>query len=272
MYSIRRTALLVACAATLPGAAAAQEAARDTMRPVTLDTLAVGVLRVPLPLRRAPYAVSTVAGAELVRARPGLALNEALLAIPGVQVDNRFNYALGERISIRGFGARAQFGVRGVRVLVDGIPATLPDGQTTLNHLDPATLGSVQVIRGPAAAIHGNVSGGVIRFTTIEPGDVPIEADARALAGSDGLRRLQGSVGGRRGALRYRADVSRLRYGGFRAHSGADNVLGGGTMGFRRGSGELRVTGRWVRYDALNPGSLSDSLLRADRGQAFARN
>jgi iron complex outermembrane receptor protein len=272
MHPIRRTALLVACAATLPGAAAAQEAARDTTPPVTLDTLAVGVLRVPLPLRRAPYAVSTVAGAELVRARPGLALNEALVAIPGVQVDNRFNYALGERISVRGFGARAQFGVRGVRVLVDGIPATLPDGQTTLNHVDPATLGSVQVIRGPAAAIHGNASGGVIRFATIEPGDSRLEADARVLAGSDGLERAQGSVGGRSGALWYRSDVSRLRYGGYRAHSEADNVLGGGTVGFRRGSGELRVTGRWVSYDALNPGSLSDSLLRIDREQAFARN
>jgi iron complex outermembrane receptor protein len=142
MLSIIRRALSLVCVlgcSTLE----AQETRRDTV-PVALDTLAVRVLRVPLPLLRAPYAVSAVSGLELTRARPGLALNETLVAIPGVQVDNRFNYALGERISIRGFGARAQFGVRGVRVLVDGVPATLPDGQTTLNHVDPATLGSAR--------------------------------------------------------------------------------------------------------------------------------
>jgi iron complex outermembrane receptor protein len=249
----------------------AQEARRDTV-PVALDTLAVRVLRVPLPLVRAPYAVSAVGGPELTRARPGLALNEALVAIPGVQVDNRFNYALGERISIRGFGARAQFGVRGVRVLVDGVPATMPDGQTTLNHVDPATLGSAEVIRGPAAALYGNASGGVIRLSTLRPVDAPLVAEGRVLAGSDGLLRTQGSVGGAAEHFRYQADASRLAYEGYRTHASAENVLGGGVLAYRRGGDELRVTGRFVRYDALNPGSLSDSLLRVDRTQAFARN
>ncbi|HEX8359516.1 MAG TPA: TonB-dependent receptor [Longimicrobium sp.] len=252
-------------------ALAAAEAPRDTL-PVALDTLAVSVLRVPLPLRRAPYAVSVVSGPELTRARPGLALNETLVAVPGVQVDNRFNYALGERISIRGFGARAQFGVRGVRVLVDGIPATLPDGQTTLNHVDPALLGSAEVIRGPAAALYGNASGGVIRLTTLPPPDAPLSAEGRAVAGSDGLLRTQGSAGGRSGRFWYRADASRLRYEGFRAHATAENLLGGGVLAYRRGGDEVRLTGRFVSYDALNPGSLSDSLLRVDRSQAFANN
>jgi iron complex outermembrane receptor protein len=244
---------------------------RDTV-PVALDTLAVRVLRVPLPPRRAPYAVTAVSGPELTRARPGLALNETLVAVPGVQVDNRYNYALGERISIRGFGARAQFGVRGVRVLVDGIPATLPDGQTTLNHVDPSLLGSLEVIRGPAAALYGNASGGVIRLATLPPADAPLLAEGRAVAGSDGLLRTQGSAGGRSGRFWYRADVSRLRYEGFRTHSSAENLLGGGVLAYRRGGDEVRLTGRFVRYDALNPGSLSDSLLRLDRTQAFANN
>jgi iron complex outermembrane receptor protein len=266
--SIRRALL---CAAALPSLAAAQTAPRDTT-PATLDTLSVRVLRVPLPAARAPYAMSVAEGPELTRARPGLGLDETLAAVPGVQVDNRFNYALGERISIRGFGARAQFGVRGIRVLVDGIPATLPDGQTTLNHVDPATLGRAEVIRGPAAALYGNASGGVIRLSTLEPEDAPLAAGARVLGGSDGLLRTEGSAGGRAGALWYRADASRLRYDGFRAHASADNLLGGGVVGFRRGGTEARLTGRFVRYEALNPGSLTDSLLRVDRTQAFARN
>ncbi|MBV9775140.1 MAG: Plug domain-containing protein, partial [Gemmatimonadetes bacterium] len=95
--------------------AAAQGTPSDTTRQVRLDTLTVRVLRSPVPLLRAPYAVSRVEASEIRRARPGLALDEALGGVPGVQVDNRYNYALGERISIRGAGARAQFGVRGIR-------------------------------------------------------------------------------------------------------------------------------------------------------------
>ena len=136
------------------------------MRIVPLDTVTVQGLGTPGPALRAPFPVSVVQEAEIRQARPALALTDALSALPGVQVDNRFNYALGERISVRGLGARAQFGVRGVRVLVDGIPATLPDGQTTLNHVDPSALGRAEVIRGPASALYGNASGGVIRLST----------------------------------------------------------------------------------------------------------
>ena len=85
-----------------------------------------------------PYAVSVASGDELSLGNAGAYLEEALRALPGLQIQNRFNLAVGERLSIRGFGPRAQFGVRGVRILVDGIPATLPDGQATLDHLDLA--------------------------------------------------------------------------------------------------------------------------------------
>ncbi len=230
------------------------------------------VLRVPLPRLRAPYAVSAVGEEEARRARPGLGLDEALGAVPGVQVDNRFNYALGERISIRGSGARAQFGVRGVRVLLDGLPATLPDGQTTLNQVDPGALGGAEVARGPAAALYGNASGGVVQLFSPPPPPVPLGVESRVVAGGDGLLRLQGSAGGRSGALSWRAHATRLRYGGFREHSSAENVLGGAQLGWRRGRDGVRLVLSGVGYDARNPGSLSDSLLRADRTRAFARN
>jgi iron complex outermembrane receptor protein len=252
--------------------AAPAAVAQDTARVVPLDTVAVQVLGTPGPVLRAPFPVSVVREAEIRQARPGLALTDALTAVPGVQVDNRFNYALGERISVRGQGARAQFGVRGVRVLVDGIPATLPDGQTTLNHVDPAALGRAEVIRGPASALYGNASGGVIRLTTAPPLDAPLASEHRVLAGSHGLLRMETSAGGRAGAAAYRAYVSRLEYGGFREHASADNLNAGGMLHLARGADEVRVSFTAVRYDALNPGSLSDSLLRADRGAAFARN
>ena len=245
---------------------------QDTVRIVPLDTVTVQVLGTPGPVLRAPFPVSVVQEAEIRRARPGLALTDALSAVPGVQVDNRFNYALGERISVRGQSARAQFGVRGIRVLVDGIPATLPDGQTTLNHVDPSALGRAEVIRGPASALYGNASGGVIRLSTAPPPGVPLASEHRALAGSHGLLRLETSAGGRAGPAAYRAYVSRLSYGGFREHATAENLNAGGMLHLARGADEVRLSFTAVRYDALNPGSLTDSLLRVDRGAAFARN
>ena len=247
-------------------------AAQDTARVVPLDTVTVQVLGTPGPVLRAPFPVSVVQQAEIRQARPGLALSDALAGVPGVQVDNRFNYALGERISMRGLGARAQFGVRGVRVLVDGIPATLPDGQTTLNHVDPAALGRAEVIRGPASALYGNASGGVIRLSTAPPPPAPLASEHRVLAGSHGLLRMETTAGGRSGAAAYRAYVSRLSYDGFREHASADNLNAGGMLHLAPGGDEVRLTFTAVRYDALNPGSLSDSLLRVDRGAAFARN
>ena len=255
-------ALLLASAVRLP--------AQDTARVVPLDT--VRVLGAPMPAATAPFPVSVVRGAEIRAARPGLALDEALGAVPGVQVDNRFNYALGERISVRGFGARAQFGVRGVRVLVDGIPATLPDGQTTLNHVDPAALGRAEIIRGPASALYGNASGGVIHLSTTPAPPVPLASEHRVLAGGNGLLRAETSLGGRMGAAAYRAYVSRLEYDGYRTHASARNLNAGGALHLARGPDEVRVSFTAVRYDALNPGSLSDSLLRVDRSAAFARN
>jgi iron complex outermembrane receptor protein len=267
-----RLAALVPLAALAAAPLRAQEPVPDTLPRVRLDTLAVRVLRTPVPLLRAPFAVSVAGEDEVRRARPGLALDEALGAIPGVQVDNRHNYALGERISIRGFGARAQFGVRGVRVLVDGIPATLPDGQTTLNHVDLGWLERAEVVRGPASALWGNASGGVVHLATAAPPEVPLGTEARVVSGGDGLLRVQGAVGGRSGGWSYRAGATRLRYDGYREHSRADNTLASARLARRGDRSELRLTLNAVRYDALNPGSLSDSLLRMDRRRAFARN
>jgi iron complex outermembrane recepter protein len=260
------------CALVALGLPAAAAGAQDTLRVFPLDTVTVSVLGPTVPLHRAPYAVAAVSEAEIRRARPGIALDEALGAIPGVQVDNRYNYSLGERISVRGFGARAQFGVRGVRVLVDGIPATLPDGQTTLNHVDVAMLGRAEVIRGPAAALYGNASGGVIRLSSVPPPAAPLASEYRVVAGSHGLLRTEGRAGGRSGALSYQLRASRLRFDGYRPHQAAENLLAGGTLGWTRGPDALALTVNAVDFAAENPGSLSGAMLREDRTQTFELN
>ena len=118
---------------------------------ISIDSLTVTVLRGSDAINQTPYAISIRDQAELQLGNTGLSLEEALQGLPGVQVQNRYNYAVGERISIRGFGARAGFGVRGIKIIVDGIPATMADGQSTLDHVDIGSLGRAEVLRGPRA-------------------------------------------------------------------------------------------------------------------------
>lgn len=272
MKLVFRPVLGAALSALLILPATARAQTPDTARSVTIDTLVVSVLRTPLDILRAPYAVSVNTRNEIQRAQPGLGANEALFGIPGVQVDNRFNYALGERISIRGFGARSQFGVRGVRVILDGIPLTLPDGQTTLSNVDPGALGRAEVIRGPASALYGNAAGGVIQLTTEAPPEVPLGQEFRVVAGANGLLRTESTTGGQSGQQRYLLRLARLGYDGYRDYNRATNLYATGRWEYLGERDRVALTLNGVDYDAENPGSLSDSLLRLDRDQAFARN
>lgn len=268
---MRLAAVLLAAAARL--AAQAPSSPDSLQLPlVRLDSLRVEALRAPLHLARAPLAASVVGAAELRRGRPGLALEEGLRLVPGLQVDNRFNFAQGERISVRGFGARAQFGVRGVKVLLDGIPATLPDGQTQLTHIDPAALERAEVLRGPASALYGNAAGGVLYLQTQAPFEQPLAQRLRFTAGSDGLARLHQRIGGRSGAASYQLQLSRLRYGGFREHASAEQQWAGLRLGYDGTRDHLLLLLDGVDYAAESPGALPDSLLRADRGAAWPRN
>ena len=110
----------------------------------------------------APYAIGSVEREALRVAGPQVNLSEALARVPGLVVNNRANYAQDLQISSRGFGARAGFGVRGLRLYADGIPATGPDGQGQVSHYDIAGAQRVEVLRGPFSVLYGNSSGGVI--------------------------------------------------------------------------------------------------------------
>ncbi|MGK9760010.1 Plug domain-containing protein, partial [Salmonella enterica subsp. enterica] len=113
-----------------------------------------------------PAAVSVIEGEDMRLATPRVNLSETLTSVPGLQVQNRQNYAQDLQISIRGFGSRSAFGVRGIRLYVDGIPATMPDGQGQISNIDINSIQDVEVLRGPFSALYGNASGGVINVTT----------------------------------------------------------------------------------------------------------
>ena len=110
-----------------------------------------------------------------------LNLSEYLGGIPGLVARDRQNYAQDEQISIRGFGARSTFGVRGVRLYVDGIPATMPDGQGQVSNFDLGSADRIEVLRGPFSALYGNSSGGVIQIFTAD-GTEPAELRSAASA------------------------------------------------------------------------------------------
>ncbi len=236
----------------------------------TLATVKVTVLRTPFDTRNAPVDVTSVGARDASVARPGFSLQEALGALAGIQVDNRLNFALGERIAIRGVGARAQFGVRGIRLLVDGIPATLADGQSAVNNIDLGSLGAVEVIRGPSSALYGNASGGVVSFITAPAPPVPFAPSMRVMSGSDGLRRVQFGAAGTEGNGTYVIDAGRLDYTGYRAFSSARNAHFNSVETWAFDRVALRLVANAVQYDAQNPGALSDSMLSINRRMAVA--
>src|SRR6266851_4298786 len=154
----------------------------DSLKVYTLPP-AVSVTRANPPINRIPQAVQLVDQTEISRARPTWGLDEALVTVPGVYAANRYNFSLDQRISIRGFGARSAFAVRGIKVLVDGIPQTLPDGQGQLTNLELGAADRIEILRGSASALFGNASGGVISIWTTPHDVAHINEEARFVAG-----------------------------------------------------------------------------------------
>ena len=270
--------ILASAAPVLATPARSQTEPGDT---VTLDSIMVTVLRSPVRLDRIPFATSVLAGRDLAEGNTGLFIEEALHGLPGVRVQNRYNPSVGERISIRGFGARSQFGVRGIKILVDGIPATLPDGQSTLDHLDIGSLGRVEALRGPAAALYGNGAGGVILFESAAPYAGPYRQTATVVAGSDGLLRVQATGSGTAGDLAFRASVARNQFDGFRdndsgsredPYSQAIRTTLNAGLTTRAGPGTLAFQLSGLDLDALNPGSLPTDLFDEGSNQAWGFN
>lgn len=168
----------------------------------------------------APYAISVVDREQIRLSGPMINASEALQRLPGIVANNRSNFAQDLQISSRGFGARAGFGVRGLRIVSDGIPATGPDGQGQVSQFDLAGAQRIEVLRGPFSALYGNSSGGVIAVYSapITSNEARFDTDV----GSFGLRQNRLSVQARGGAgFEGTASVSQAETDGFRPQSGA---------------------------------------------------
>ncbi|WP_096670706.1 TonB-dependent receptor family protein [Polaromonas sp. AET17H-212] len=188
----------------------------------TLAPISVTATRTELPPFDVPASVDVLDG-ERIRSdgRAQLNLSESLTLVPGLLARDRQNQAQDLQLSVRGFGARSTFGVRGVRLYVDGIPATMPDGQGQLSHIDLASVGRIEVLRGPFSVLYGNSSGGVMQVFTEEGQGSPVVSSSAA-TGSHGLRRFDMKASGAAGALGYVLSAGRLSTDGYRAHSSAE--------------------------------------------------
>lgn len=239
----------------------AQDSTRAKLDPVVVQVGRDG----GRPLLDLPYSITSLTPDS---ARPGQrhsSLDETLFLIPGVSVFNRNNPAQDARISIRGFGARSSFGVRGIRVMRDGIPLTLPDGQTPIDYLDLDNIGRVEVMRGSASSLYGNAGGGVIDITSAEPGTAPLSASASAWSSEHASKKIVAQTAGHLAGLSYQTTASRWKTDGFRVYSQQETTTGDLHGAFEAGG--TKYSAGFEGFEeptAQNPGALTLAQLNSD--------
>jgi iron complex outermembrane recepter protein len=213
-----RHALLPLLAMVPPPLSAQQAAA--TGKPTLLPEVVVSATRVEEDSFDLPVSIDRVNQNAIREDKPQVNLSESLNLVPGVVVQNRQNYAQDLQISSRGFGGRSTFGVRGLRLIADGIPATMPDGQGQAATFSLSSAERIEVLRGPFSSLYGNAAGGVIQiFTADGPPEPTISGGL--YAGSYDTYKLGVQLGGTYGGLNYIGDLSRFDTNGYRDHSAA---------------------------------------------------
>jgi iron complex outermembrane recepter protein len=262
---LQRTALSVAVLVLWPLHAAAQAGDEPSSQTIVITGSAV-----ERKIAEAPYAISVVDSQSLRDAGPMINLSEAMARVPGIAVANRNNYAQDLQISSRGFGARAGFGVRGVRLYTDGIPASMPDGQGQVSHFDLAGAQRIEVLRGPFSVLYGNSSGGVIAAVSapVREGRFDFGLDV----GDFGLR--QWRIGGQAplgDGLELRVAASGLEWKGFRPQSAASKTTGNVRLAWQGERDRIIVLGSALDQPADDPLGLTQAQFTADPYQTTSQ-
>lgn len=263
---------LLALALLLPATGRAQVAPRDTTK--RLDTVVVTATREPRSLATVPLAVSVVR-ADRWAGRSGYGLDQALSEVPGVVVQSRYG-TQDVRLTIRGFGTRgagdrSNAGTsRGVRVLLDGIPETEPDGRTSFDQIDLASITRVEVLRSNGSAAYGNAAGGIVSLSSM-PEFTDRFAELSQQTGSFGLSRTTVRGGAAVGAAKTWGAVTRTTFDGWRGHSDASRTqLIGGAVAPLASGGQLGVQLAAASNLFRLPGPLTPAQYEADPQQANA--
>ncbi len=238
-----------------------------------IEEVIIEATMIPEQSMRLPIAIDKIDRNQISLARAQLGLDESLNSIPGLVMQNRYNFAQDLRISIRGFGARAAFGIRGVKIIVDGIPTTLADGQGSIDSIDIGSIGSIEVIRGASSSLYGNASGGVISINTDFNSQAP-GLSSRLALGSDGYRKNQLSFSGHVNKLDYSNSFSHLSIDGYRRHSQHKSRLFNSKLRYNFDDGStLKVSINSVDQPTANdPGGVNIGTLTSDRRSARQKN
>lgn len=268
-------ALVLVCmvaAFAMPPVHAANPAPPDDDAPgngIVLEPVIVTAPRVVSDAARVPAAVTIVNSTDITQGRPSVQLTEGLARVPGVFVQNDNNFAQDLRISIRGFGARSAFGIRGIQIHVDGIPLALPDGQSTFDTIDPNIISRLEVMRGPVSTLYGNAAGGVINIVTPSYSDRP-SLEAGTTAGAHGLWKNSLQSGGQTGAATYFLALSHISLHGYRERSQAEIARFYGKLRYDIDDASdltLLINGAHTP-EAQDPGGLTKAQAQSDPKQA----
>jgi iron complex outermembrane recepter protein len=246
----------------------------DTLRPVLLPPVVVSLTRSPTAASRVPFAIAVIPEREIARGRLMLGLSEALVTVPGVYIADRHNPSQDDNLSIRGFGARAAFGVRGVKILLDGIPQTLPDGQGQLSNVELAGVRSIEILRGSSSSLYGNASGGVISLTSDTTMPTVPAPTLRVESGAYGMRKVYGSVAVPLAGGGLDVSGTRLVSDGFRVHSQASTWRGSVRYAAAL-SPRTRLTAQLLAADSprlQDPGALTAAEADTSPAAANPRN
>lgn len=255
----------------LPVVVTAQTPSDTVKGPVLAPEVVVSATRDEAREFDLPLAIDRIESHRLREDKAQVDLSESLNRVPGIVVQNRHNYAQDLQVSSRGFGARAAFGVRGVRLIADGIPATMPDGQGQTATFSLGSAERIEVLRGPFAALYGNASGGLIQLFTQDAPARPSLRPSLSL-GSYGSGRAALNVAGESGALNYVLDASRFRTDGYRAHSAARREQVNAKFGISLpGGGRLTAVANTLEQpDTQDPLGLTRDQFQVNPRQATA--
>ena len=270
----RFTLIIVFAITTLrAGLATAQTGENQTSEQEVSDAKRPLVINIQAPLietrwQDAPSGVTLIDDKDIGGGRVPLQPTDALRLAPGVLVQNRNNFAQNPRVSIRGFGARAPFGIRGVRVRLDGIPLTTVDGQAQIDAIDPSSIKTIEVLRGANAVLHGNSSGGLLDYRSYSPRQAPF-ARVETQLGGFGLRRLHGALSQQHDPFAYRGAITQLEQDGYREQSAVERRNAGLWLEHQQGQRNgFLILNHLDNPLAEDPGGLTYEESQSDPSQA----
>jgi iron complex outermembrane receptor protein len=236
---------------------------------VAVDYVVVTATRIAEDSRYLPLSIDRINAQTIRNGQPQVNLSESLMTVPGVSAQSRQNYAQDLQMSVRGFGARSSFGVRGVRLYSDGIPGTMPDGQGQFSQFDLSGADHIEVLRGPFSALYGNSSGGVISIFTEDarPGYM---LGGAAEYGTFNMQRYALKTTGDNGLVNYVIDGSHFQTDGYRVHSDAErNLFNAKASASPTDSSKLTIVGNAVQTPFVqDPLGLTRAQLAANPTQA----